>query len=179
VRLEIHAFAEREIPDALESGRLDLAFGALPASDALRRAFLHHERYVVVMRRDHPLAAVPRIDRAALGRLEYVVVRAATSTETVLRDAGLADRVKLSVPHFAALPFILAGTDLAAVVPERLSAALGALGHYATWKPRAVLPAMDVHLAWSWRFDGDAGNRWLRERLVQLFAEGGRDAKKP
>ncbi len=169
--IEVHQLDEKAIPQALESGRLDLALGYLANGDALRRAFLLHERYVVVMRRGHPRAAVPRVDRAALARLDYALVRAHPATEAALRDLGLAERIRLSIPHFMVLPRILAETDLAVIMPERLSAEFGALGDYTVWRPRVGLPTFDVSVHWSWRFEGDAGNRWLRERIVRLFAE--------
>ena len=50
---------------ALESGRIDLAFGYIPGAAGRRAAALLHERYVVLMRAGHPLAAAPADARGA------------------------------------------------------------------------------------------------------------------
>jgi DNA-binding transcriptional LysR family regulator len=130
-----------------------------------------HERYVVVRRHAHPLAAAPRTDRAALARLDYVLVRLHSAIARAMRELDLLGRVRLSIPHFMVLPRILAATDLAVVMPERLSREFRELGRYAVWRPRVGLPTFDVAVHWFWRFEGDAGNRWLRERIVGLFGE--------
>jgi hypothetical protein len=79
--------------------------------------------------------------------------------------------VRLSIPHFMVLPRILAETDLAVVMPLRLSEAFGQMGDYAVWRSRVGLPSFDVCVHWAARFAGDAGNRWLRELIVALFRE--------
>ncbi len=170
VRLEVFQLEQPDIQPALESGRIDLALGYLPVLAHVERRFLLHERYVVVMRRSHP-AAGARPTRRALARLHYAVVRSHPATARALDALGLAARVRLTLPHFMVLPRILADSDLAVVMPSRLAEAFQQLGDYAVWHPRVGLPAFDVSVHWSWRFDGDPGHRWLRERIVKLFAE--------
>jgi hypothetical protein len=36
------------------------------------------------------------------------------------------------------------------------------------------IPPADVGVHWHERFDGDPGNRWLREQLLDLFTEQAR-----
>jgi DNA-binding transcriptional LysR family regulator len=36
--------------------------------------------------------------------------------------------------------------------------------------PPVPIPPADVGVHWHERFEGDAGNRWLREALVELFS---------
>jgi len=172
VRLEASQLDERDLMPALESGRLDLAMGSLPILDgeAVERIVLLHERYVVVMRRGHPLERAKPL-RAALARLDYVLVRSHSATARALRSLGLADRVRLSIPHFMVLPRILAETDLAVVMPWRLYEEFRLLGRYTVWRPRVGLPEFDVAVHWSSRHTGDPGHRWLRELIVQLFRE--------
>ncbi|MFP4828346.1 LysR family transcriptional regulator, partial [Paraburkholderia sp. BR10879] len=40
------------------------------------------------------------------------------------------------------------------------------------------LPAAPIHLLWHARVQHDEGNRWLRERVIELFADGGGQARK-
>jgi DNA-binding transcriptional LysR family regulator len=170
VRLEAFQLEDVDILPAMESGRIDLALGYIPALTDVERRFLLHEQYVVVMRADHPLARA-RPTRAALARLSYVLVRSHPATARAIDALGLRERVRLTLPHFMVLPRILADTQLAAIMPQRLSDAFRLLGRYAVWRTRG-LPRFDVGVHWYRRYEHDAGNRWLRETIVELFGEG-------
>lgn len=170
VKLEVQQLTGAEIRPALESGRIDLALGYIPELDVERR-FLLHERYVVLMREAHPLARRAPT-RSLLARLDYVLVRSHPATERALRALGLGDRVRLTLPHFMVLPRIIADTDLAVVLPSRLATVFRRMGHYVVWQPRAGLPRFDVSVHWYWRYADEPGNRWLRERIVELLGEG-------
>jgi DNA-binding transcriptional LysR family regulator len=171
VRLAAYQLDDRDILPALESGRIDLALGYIPALTGASRKFLLAERYVVLMRAGHPLASRDPT-RRALSLLQYALVRSHPATGRALTDLGLADRVALELPHFMVLPQILAQSDLAVIMPSRLAEAFNALGDYAVWRPRVGLPRFDVSVHWFWRYENEPGNRWLRSRIVELFGEG-------
>jgi DNA-binding transcriptional LysR family regulator len=164
---------DRDILPALESGRIDLALGYIPALTGAQWQFLLSEQYVLVMRAGHPIAKM-KPTRAALGKLSYALVRSHPATGRALHELGLTDRIGLELPHFMVLPRILAETDLAALMPSRLADAFKALGDYVIWRPRVGLPRFDVSVHWFWRFTNEPGNRWLRERIVALFGESAR-----
>ena len=170
-RLEVFQLDDKDILPALESGRVDLALGFIPALTGAKRQFLLSEHYVVIMRAGHPLARRAPT-RAALGQLKFAHVRSHPATGRALQKLSLRDNVRLTLPHFMVLPRILAETDLAAIMPSRLAAAFQALGAYAVWRPRVGLPRFDVDVHWFWRFEHEPGNRWLREKIVTLFGEG-------
>ena len=169
VRLEAFQLDDADILPAMESGRIDLALGYIPALTDVERQVLLHEQYVVVLRADHPLAR-QRPTRAALARLSYVLVRSHPATARAIDALGLRDRVRLTLPHFMVLPRILADTELAVIMPRRLSDAFRRLGRYTVWSTRG-LPRFDVSVHWYRRYAQDAGNRWLRELIVELFGE--------
>ena len=169
VRLEAHQLDLADLAPALESGRLDLALGYIPSLE-IERTVLWRERYVIVMRRGHPLAGLRPVVES-LRRLEYVLVRAHPATTRALHDLGLDDRIRLSIPHFMVLPRILAETDLAVVMPPRLFVEFERLGRYTMWRPRIGMPSLDVAVHWAARFAGDPGLAWLRERIVRRFRE--------
>jgi DNA-binding transcriptional LysR family regulator len=170
VRIEVHQLDDRDILPALDSARVDLALGYIPSLASVGKAFLLSERYVVVMRKGHPLARM-RASRSALAKLDYALVRSHPATTRALESLHLGERVRLSIPHFMVLPRILAETDLAVVMPLRLFETFARMGDYTVWRSRIGLPAFDVSVHWAQRFAGDAGNRWLRELIVALFRE--------
>jgi DNA-binding transcriptional LysR family regulator len=171
IRLDVHQLDDKEVLPALETGRIDLAVGYLPAlADVVEKRFLLHEKYVVVMRSGHPLSR-KKPSRTLLKRLDYVFVRSHSTTARALQDLGLQANIRLAIPHFMVLPRILAETDLAVIMPARLAHAFRQMGQYTVWTANVGLPAFDVSLHWYWRFDNDPGNRWLRELFVSLFSE--------
>jgi DNA-binding transcriptional LysR family regulator len=171
VKLEAFQLDDAEILPALEGGRVDLALGYIPALTGARKQFLLHERYVVLLRRGHPLAPA-RPTRNALAKLNYVMVRSHPASGRALAELGVADRIRLTLPHFMVLPRILAESDLAVVMPSRLAEAFLRMGDYVVWRPRVGLPRFDVSVHWFWRYESEPGNRWLRETIVTLFGEG-------
>jgi DNA-binding transcriptional LysR family regulator len=176
VRLETLPLALGEIAPALDSGRVDFAFGFLPQVRDTQRRHLLKDRYIVLLRKGHPFARGRRSSQAlieALQTLEYVAVRTHAETLRILQLLNLEERVRLTTEHFMVLPAIVRATDLAVVMPRNIARGFAEEGGYAIVEPAFPLRDFTVSLHWSRRFEGDPANRWLREVIVGLFAEGG------
>jgi DNA-binding transcriptional LysR family regulator len=175
VRLETLPLAPTEIAAALDSGRIDFAFGFLPQVRDTQRRHLLKDRYIVLLRKGHPFARGRRSSEAlieALQGLEYVAVRTHAETLRILQLLNLEERVRLTTEHFMVLPAIVRATDLAVVMPRNIARGFAEEGGYAIVEPAFPLRDFTVSLHWSRRFEGDPANRWLREVIVGLFAEG-------
>ncbi|HEX4597929.1 MAG TPA: LysR substrate-binding domain-containing protein [Burkholderiaceae bacterium] len=171
VQFEAVQLAPGQILDALESGRLDLAFGFLPQLAGTQRELLLRERYVVMMRQGHPLRRRTR-SRASLDALEFVLVQSHIEPAFALQRLGLQARIRLTLPHFTVVPAILKQTDLALILPRRPARRFAALyGQLAVLEADLGLPQFDVSLHWVARAEHDLAHLWLRERVKQLFAE--------
>jgi len=174
VRLQTLPLPAAEIGPALDSGRLDFAFGFLPAVRDTQRAHLLSDRYIVMVREGHPLAARRRGGKAllqALQKAEFVAVRTHADTLRILQLLNLEERVRLTTEHFMVLPAIVRATDLAVVMPRNIAQGFAQAGGYALIEPVFPLRDFSVALHWSRRFESDAANRWLRETIMALFAE--------
>ncbi|MBX3636088.1 MAG: LysR family transcriptional regulator [Rubrivivax sp.] len=170
VRVEAQQLAPEAIAPALEQGRLDLAFGYLPALAGTESAPLLDEHYVVLLRRGHPLAAALK-DRAArptLERLDFVLVASHAEPARALHLLGLEPRIRLTLPHFTVAAAILATTDLAVIMPLRPALRFAALHGLQVVEPDLGLPPFTVAMHWTWRQAHDAGHRWLRERALAM-----------
>jgi len=171
VRIETHQLAYGQIQDALDAGRIDLSIGYLPGVEGLEQQPLLHDRYVALVRAAHPLdGATPAAD--GLRRLDYIVVRHHTETVRLLQLLGLEDRVRLSIPHFMAIPAILAETDLAVIVPHHT--ALGFVQRGAALRVLELEPGQNdftVAMHWSRRWRDDPALRWLRGLIVERYGE--------
>lgn len=163
----------------MESGRVDLAVGHLPQLDAgFHQRSLFMQRHVCLMRSGHPLdpsGTRRRITRAEFLAADHVAVESAgtgnAQIEALLERAGVKRQVRLTVPHFVAVGYIVAASDLLATVTEKLAErcalpfSLRALPHPIS------LPEIPIQLRWHERAHRDPAQRWLRALMVELFAE--------
>ncbi|WP_240636108.1 LysR family transcriptional regulator [Caldimonas tepidiphila] len=167
VRVEVVPLDPAAIVPALEDGRIDLAFGYLPEVTGTERARLLDERYVVLLRRGHPLAG--RLQgREALQQLDFILVSSHVEPARALHLLGLESRIRLTLPHFAVVPSILAATDLAVVMPLRPARTFARRHALQVVEPDLGLPPFTVWLHWYWRFHNDPGQRWLREIALRM-----------
>ena len=141
-----------------------------PAWWAPNTSTLLMERYVVLLRRGHPLAKSLR-DRAALEQLDFIVVHSHSEPARALQQLGLEPRIRLVLPHFMVVPPILAVTDLALVVPSRPAQRFAAQHGLQVLEPDLGLPPFPVVMHWHWRHTPDPGHRWLRERAMAMRFE--------
>ena len=174
VRIETSPLDSGGIAAALDSGRIDFAFGFLPTVKDTQRMQLLKDRYIVLLRAGHPFARPQRTGKAlleALRGLEFVAVRTHSDTLRILQMVQLEERLRLTTEHFMVLPSIVKATDLAVVMPRNIAQLFAADGGYAIIEPPFPLRDFTVSLHWSKRFEADPGNRWLRAVISDLFRE--------
>ena len=174
VRIETSPLASSDIAQALDSGRIDFAFGFLPTVKDTQRVQLLKDRYIVLLRDGHPFIKRRRSGQALLGdlrQLEFVAVRTHSDTLRILQLLQLEDRLRLGTEHFMVLPAIVKATDLAVVMPRNIAKLFAAAGGYAIIEPPFPLRDFTVSLHWSRRFEADPGNQWLHQTIVALFSE--------
>jgi DNA-binding transcriptional LysR family regulator len=182
VRLETSPLASGDIAQALDSGRIDFAFGFLATVKDTQRVHLLKDRYIVLLREGHPFIKRRRSGKALLDdlrQLEFVAVRTHSDTLRILQLLQLEDRLRLTTEHFMVLPSIVKATDLGVVMPCNIAQIFAADGGYAIIEPPFPLRDFTVSLHWSRRFEADPGNQWLRQTIVALFVEapGGKSAR--
>jgi DNA-binding transcriptional LysR family regulator len=159
---------------ALESGEVDLALGLIPGLEAgFHEQSLYLQDFVCLAATDHP-----RI-RDSLGLRAYrdeahIGILSATSY-TMLDDAlkrqRIRRRVLLELPGFLGLGAIVSSTDLVATVPRLIGETLARGGEIKVFSCPVKIPAFEVRQYWHARYHYDAGNRWLRSIVVELFAK--------
>jgi DNA-binding transcriptional LysR family regulator len=170
VRVEAMQLDPPDIQPALDEGRIDLAFGYLPQLSGTEHAPLLEERYVVLLRRGHPLAHRLR-SRDALQQLDFILVKSHLEPAKALQMLGLESRIRLTLPQFTVAPSILATTDLAVVMPLRPATRFAERHALQVVEPDLGLPNFTVAMHWSWRFHNDPGHRWLREIALGMRFE--------
>ena len=90
--------------------------------------------------------------------------------EEALERAGAARRIALRVPHFTVVPMVLERSDLLLTLPARVARVYEKRGNLVSRPLPIPMPPAEVAVHWHERFEADAGNRWLRGLIVELFA---------
>lgn len=164
-----------ELKYEMEEGQIDLAVGLIPQLGAgfyQQRLFV--QRYVCLMRHDHPLAT------GEFGLEEFrsahhaVVVAQGTGhgvVEEQLANAGIKRPVRLTLPHFAAVPYIVSSSDLVVTVTAKLAEATCDRFGLTVREHPLAFPEIPINLFWHRRFHQDPGNRWLRGLMFSMFSE--------
>jgi DNA-binding transcriptional LysR family regulator len=174
IRVALLALEQALVHTQLERGEVDLALltpDSTPEDLHARRLF--EERYVCVLRADHPAARGGRLTLEQFCALDHALVSYDGGsfhgvTDAALEKLGLARTVSLSVQSFLILPELLRASDLAAVLPARLVAGLPGL---AVIEPPLAIPGFTKTAAWHERTHADPAQRWLRELLFESCAD--------
>ncbi|MDR8384213.1 LysR substrate-binding domain-containing protein [Pseudomonas sp. JL2] len=86
---------------------------------------------------------------------------------------GRQRRVVLTVPQFSALPVLLAGSDMIAIVPDYVALAMAVVAGMRAQAAPICLPQHELSMVWRGASHNDPGERWLRSRCSALLAEQG------
>ena len=91
------------------------------------------------------------------------------SVQQMLVALQLAERVVLHTRHYGALPDMVTGSDLVAIVPKMYAASLQPRYALRTWELPGHGPRYEVRMLWHERLADDAGHAWLRALVRRLF----------
>jgi DNA-binding transcriptional LysR family regulator len=164
-----------DLKQEMEAGRVDLAIGAFESvSTALFQRRLFQQAYVSMFRAGHPLGqGTPTLKRFLAAR--HLLVSSLESPydriNQMLGKAGVRAATQFQVPHFTAVPYIVASTDLVVTVPHKLAERAAAPFKLAYIVPPLRLPSLQTNMFWHRRFSQDAGNGWLRAVIAASFGE--------
>ena len=169
--------------DALQRDEIDLAIlpDRIVAERSLQdcsRISLITDRFVGAVWTQHPHAGDRLTADLLAGSpyLEYVIEGRRSIVEEELDAAGCSRRVVATAGGFVPMPFMLAGTDLVAVLPERLARRVAVAADIRLLEPEVHLQPLRQSAFWHARRDRDPGHVWLREQLLTVAAEEFPDA---
>ncbi|MHC5264326.1 LysR family transcriptional regulator [Streptomyces sp. UC4497] len=160
---------------ALQRDEMDLAVlperlvgeGDLPEC---RRMPVSEDRFVGAVWKGHPRAG-ERLTASMLASHPYLAHQPLGGSSLVEQDldaAAVPRRVEATAGTFVAMPFMLAGTDLVTIVPERLGRRVAQAADITLLEPDLELQPLRQCAYWHSRRDADPGHRWLRDRLLSV-----------
>jgi DNA-binding transcriptional LysR family regulator len=159
---------------ALRDGTADLSVclpGFFPPEYRTRP--LLTERFICVVRRDHPRIG-RRLTLDGYLALDHIVVAPLgkpSHVDQVLAERGFERRIRRVVPYFASALHLVATTDYALTVSETAARAARGAWPVRVVEPPLALPRYAVNLLWHPRLDNEPANQWLRD----IFAHAARE----
>ena len=170
------------LEEAMRSGEVDLAVGYFPGLQgaAIYQQRLFSHSFFCIVRKNHPRIGEQITKKQFLEEKHAVVQQEGKSHELfelALAEQGLSRRIALSVPHFLAIPLIIAESDLVVTVPYAVARSFAKLTELKLLRPPIQVPRADIRQHWHARFHHDETNKWIRGVVASLFVEKPRRAR--
>ena len=149
----------------LRSGVVDLETGVVDEAigPEVRAQALFHDRYVGVVRAEHPLGdGVVTLARYA-GADHVQILRRdhdRSAIDVAMAEHGVERRIAATVGGYSAAIALARASDLVASVPERHTGNLR--DGMRSFALPVEVPGFTVSLLWHPRMDGDPAHRWMR-----------------
>ena len=180
VRVHIVPLVPESLVSSMRSGEIDLAIGAISASDKdLISIDIVKDRYICLVRANHPIAK-SRLTRSNFSKLRFFFART-TSTVYQLAEQWLADeaaRPQIAVRgHFTTAPEIVRHSDLAAIFPRMLALDLHRAKDFRLLDLPFELPPMEVKVHSHSRFANDTGIKWMCQTSAAILTTDGLRAR--
>lgn len=183
VNIRVLPLTSRDPRIALQSGAVELAVGHFPGVMAeinnnhlqeLGSRFSHQRlyesRYVVAMRRDHPLVgqSISLVDYCAA---QHLLVnfsgRAHGYVDEALAHVGLERRVNLTVNQFFTAARVVASTDMITTLPRHFLEVSGMANDLWIAELPLPVPPVVVDALWCKALDTQPAHLWLRAAVAQ------------
>ena len=163
------------IYERLDAREVDFGIGAYgEVPDRFGTVVIDEDKYVVLMRPDHPLAR-GRLDLKRYAGAKHLLVTLRGDAHGFVDDAlaehGLSRRIALTVNQFSVAPAVVAESDLVVALPKRIA------DRYAPLLKLEVrplpLPApfvfTAIQLIWHRRFATHPAHEWFRHTLESVI----------
>jgi DNA-binding transcriptional LysR family regulator len=178
ITLQVRNFSARDdAVDMLDSGEADVTIG-VPSAVAGRILTqpLFEERFVCILRKDHPLAKAP-LDLETFLSLGHLLVSPENDrfghVDMALAKQGLKRRLALTLPHMYAAPLLVARSDMIATLMEGVVDASGQADNLIAWAPPLDLAPVPFVMSWHRRNDAHPAQRWFRAVIAALPVAAG------
>jgi DNA-binding transcriptional LysR family regulator len=169
VSIECYAVPRKDLESELTSGSLDFALDVpLFSAPQLCRQRLATERYVCMVRPDHPVAGLNLTLERYL-ELEHIHVsgrrKGIGHVDIALEMLGRTRNIRLRMKNYMAGPQVVSTTDLALTLPRNLAA----MYPMKVFEMPFNVETLDQYLYWHKSADQDQASIWMRTLLLGLL----------
>ena len=175
VTLRINNFTHRDdAVSILDNGEADLTIGvpvSLSPGGRILSQPLFEDRFVCIVRRDHPVAG-KTLDLETFVGLSHLLVSPEGErygrVDAALAAEGLKRRLAITLPQMYAAPGIVSRSDMIATLLEGVVHASGRSGDLMILPPPLDLESVSFVMSWHRRNDSHPAQRWLRSCISEL-----------
>lgn len=169
--IECHPVSEHVEHD-LRLGLIDLAFGGYKPFDAYSFETLFKDRYVGVVRSNHPILA-QEIRKEALSAYPHAYISVSANTnrkDKLYQSLGITQdaRVLLREPYFLAAPLIVEKSDLILMMPEMGAKVLTRVIDVALFDLPTAIKSFPFIQIWHPRRNNDKLHQWFRTQVKDV-----------
>lgn len=170
--IQMLRLSNAEIPDALESGTVELAIGSLPAKPQhlYEQVLYHHDYAVIAWSRHSRLQQSLNLDDYL--RERHVVVTSGTDehlVSTTLGPNGWKRQVVTTVGGFLGLPWLLTDSEWIATVPTHVAHLFEKIFPIRCFSLPMQVPPYAITTHWHPRSHHDPGHRWMRQFMFDML----------
>lgn len=175
INLQVRPLTDtRAAVEQLERGEIDAMLGGhlpLPRNGLRQRLF--NERFVCIRAAGQATSHV-MLDLAGYAALPHALFSASggdgapAALDAVLAEQGLRRRIVVTLPHVAAVPFSVAGTDLTTALAERVAWLLHSAVDVAVLPLPMDLPPFSIDLLYTSHGTSTAAGRWFVGLLLEI-----------
>lgn len=162
--------------DQIDSGRLDLGLCANAGALPLEAETLFRERFVCILRKDHP-AARRKLTLKTYLACSHITVDLGGGGQPLIEEqlerAGTKRCIALQVPSFATAILAVGVTDFILTAPQRLATTLARDLPVQVVDAPAQFGSFDYMQVWHRRNTEDAAHRWLRNVIREAARRTG------
>lgn len=160
----------------LEAAHFDVLVGyfeSLPANWHVKPLF---EEHLVVIAGARNSFDAKGLDLETFLAAKHIVLAADERTTHNRADQSLAARghrrnVRMFVSNFSATPFIVADSDMIALVPSTLARRFARLSAIRVLEAPIEFPKFSISMTWHPRAHRDPASRWIRQLIVEAASE--------
>ena len=175
--IDLNVVGVTEVPgvDQIDTDQCELAIALqsrnLPGH--ISSALVYREKFVCVMRADHPILTTSFTLNDYLAYPHSAVRTSGNAVSLVdmaLAELGFERRVAVGISHVLLTNLLLPGSNLIASLPQRNAAFFASERGLAVRDLPFEVPEFETHMAWHRRYEDDPGHLWMRNLIKQVAA---------
>lgn len=172
VRLSVVQYPRTQYREALETAVADIALGQLPDQHVdFYQQQLFESTFVCVMRNGHPLSTA--LDLNSFLAAQHLVIESPAVSEKLIKRAlgqkAAQRHITCRIPHYLVAPYIIAATNLIAVLPRPLIEEFVASQTLIEMPLPFDVSPVEFRQYWHRRTHLDPGCVWLRRLIASQF----------
>ena len=172
VNVESYLTPREDTPRELAAGNIDFAIDPPVHTESnLKHQKIYEDNYVLIMRKDHPIAKKGKITLKNYLNLSHVHISKRNSglghVDMTLYRLGLTRRIALRAQHYLVAPYILEQSDL--VITSIKSFARGR--ELKVFKLPFDINPLILHLYWHSSKDLDPSTAWMKNLIFNAYGK--------